>query len=126
MTIDSARIQSLIDAARRRGADVLLETEGLGVLEAMGIPVPAHLFVRNGDDAASADLSRLAGDRVVVKVISPRILHKSDVGGVAIVTRNTRAVAASVRDMEARLGEQEIAGFTINQFLAYDRSLGNE
>jgi acyl-CoA synthetase (NDP forming) len=95
------------------------------VLEAMGIAIPAHVFVRNGVEAAAADLSRLAGDRVVVKVISPRILHKSDVGGVAIVPRNGRAVEAAVRGMEARLGGQDIAGFTINQFVAYDRSLGN-
>ena len=126
MTIDVQRIRSVIRLARERGAGVLLETEGLAVLEAMGIAAPAHVFVRDGAEAAAADLSRLAGDRVVVKVISPRILHKSDVGGVAVAPREPGAVAAVVRDMEARLGASGIAGFTINEFVPYDRSLGNE
>jgi acyl-CoA synthetase (NDP forming) len=126
MTIDIERIRSVIRRARERGAGVLLETEGLAVLEAMGIAAPAHVFVRDGAGAAAADLSRLAGDRVVVKVISPRILHKSDVGGVAVAPREPGAVAAVVRDMEARLGASGIAGFTINEFVPYDRSLGNE
>jgi len=126
MTIDCGRVRSIIGAARARGDRVLLEPEGMAVLEAMGIPVPAHLFVRGSAEAASADLSPLAGDRVVVKVISPRILHKSEAGGVAVVPREPHAVATAIRDMEARLGTQAIAGFTINQFVAYDRSLGHE
>jgi len=42
------------------------------------------------------------------------------------VPRETRAVAAALSDMERRLDGHEIAGFTINQFVAYDRSLGGE
>ena len=126
MTIDSARVRSIIGAARARGDRVLLEPEGLAVLEAMGIPIPAHLFVRDSGEAASTDLSPLAGDRVVVKVVSPRILHKTEAGGVAVVPLQSHAVAAAIRDMEARLGAQAPAGFTINEFVAYDRSLGHE
>jgi acyl-CoA synthetase (NDP forming) len=126
MTIDEGRIRSIIGAARARGAAVLLETEGLDVLEALGFRVPARLFVPAGTDAASAPLSAQPGERVVVKVVSPRILHKSDVGGVVVVPREPRAIATAIRDMEARLGGQGIAGFTVNEFVAYDRSLGNE
>lgn len=126
MRIDLERIRAVIHGARARGARVLVETEGIEVLEAMGIPVPGHLFVRSGEAAASADLSSLAGERVVVKVISPEILHKSDVGGVAAVPRETGAVSAAVTDMERRFAGREVAGFTINEFVTYDRSLGNE
>ena len=37
MTIDTARIQSIVDTARRRRAQVLLETEGVGVLLERGL-----------------------------------------------------------------------------------------
>ncbi len=124
MTIDAARIARVIDAAA--GRQVLLETEGLELLAALGIGAPAHLFVRNAAEAASADTSPLGGDKVVVKVISPRILHKSDVGGVAIVERRPEAIAAVVADMETRLGGQGIVGFTVNEFLRYDTSIGQE
>jgi acyl-CoA synthetase (NDP forming) len=126
MMVDADRIRAIVAAARRQGRGVLLETEGLMVLEALGIPAPAYLFVRNSAEAGAADLSRFRGERVVVKVISPCILHKSDVGGVAVVAREQGEVAAAVRDMETRLGKDEIAGFTINQFVTYDRSLGSE
>jgi acyl-CoA synthetase (NDP forming) len=126
MTIDTDRIRAVVAAAREQGRSVLLEIEGLMVLEALGIPAPAYLFVRNSAEAGAADLSRFRGERVVVKVISPRILHKSDVGGVAAVARESGAVAAAVRGMETRLGSHEIAGFTINEFVTHDRSLGSE
>lgn len=124
MTIDTARIAGVIAAAS--GRSTLLETEGLEMLAALGIGAPAYIFVRNAAEAATADTSALAGERVVVKVISPRILHKSDVGGVKIVERRPEAIAAAVADMSERLGDQEIVGFTVNQFLRYDTSIGHE
>ena len=126
MTIDVDRIRTVVAAARGQGRSVLLETEGLMVLDALGIPAPAHLFVRNSAEAGAADLSPFHGERVIVKVISPRILHKSDVGGVAAVARESGAVAAAVRDMETRLGSHDIVGFTINEFVTHDRFLGSE
>ncbi|HEY3382389.1 MAG TPA: acetate--CoA ligase family protein [Vicinamibacterales bacterium] len=124
MTIDSGRIAQVIASARPRS--VLLETEGLELLQAIGIGAPAHVFVANAEQAAQADTTALAGDRVVIKVISPEILHKSDVGGVKIVEHRRDAIAATIRDMEARLGGPHVVGFTINQFARYDTSLGNE
>ncbi len=124
MTIDTTRIARVLEAAGGRA--VLLETEGLELLAALGVGAPAHVFVRNAAEAASADTSSLGGDRVVVKVISPKILHKSDVGGVKVVDRTPGAIAAVVADMERRLGGQDIVGFTINEFLRYDTSIGHE
>jgi len=126
MTIDCARIRSVIDSARARGSSVLLETEGLELLEALGIAAPAHVFVRSAEEVEAVDLAPLGGERVVVKVISPEILHKSDVGGVAVAPGDRAAVAAVVRDMASRLGERPIVGFTINQFARYDGGLGSE
>jgi len=124
MTIDAARIRRVLDGAGGRA--VLLETEGLEVLAALGIGAPAHVFVRDSREASSVDTTPLGGDRVVVKVISPEILHKSDVGGVRIVDRRPEAIAAAVADMEARLGGRSIVGFTINQFVRFDAAIGSE
>jgi acyl-CoA synthetase (NDP forming) len=122
--IDTARIRTVVAGAAGRG--VLLETEGLELLAALGIDAPSHLFVRSSVDAAAADTSRLGGEKVVVKVISPEILHKSDVGGVVVVERRPDAIVAAVADMEARLGARSLLGFTINEFLRYDAAIGSE
>jgi acyl-CoA synthetase (NDP forming) len=123
-TIDTARIRQVIAGAAGRG--VLLETEGLEVLAALGVHAPAHVFVRSSSEAAAADTSALGGENVVVKVISPEILHKSDVGGVKVVAHRRAAIVAAVADMEARLGDRAIVGFTLNQFLRYDTAIGSE
>ncbi|MBP1635196.1 MAG: hypothetical protein H6Q10_1770, partial [Acidobacteria bacterium] len=73
-----------------------------------------------------ADTSVLGGDRVVVKVISPRILHKSDVGGVKVVDHRREAVVAAIADMQRRLGGDEVVGFTVNEFVRFDPGLGSE
>ncbi len=135
MTIDVARIGRVLATARERLAHevspgstpaALLEVEGLALLDALGIPAPAYVFVRDSSEALSVDTSRLGGDRVVVKVISPQILHKSDVGGVKVVAHRRDEVVAAIRDMEHRLGDRSIAGFTINRFARYDGGLGSE
>ena len=124
MTIDIERIGRVID--RASGRDVLLETEGLELLAALGIGAPAHLFVGSSREAAAADTTPLGGDRVVVKVISPQILHKSEVGGVKVVEHNRNAIVSAIADMESRLGGRDITGFTINQFVRFDTTIGSE
>lgn len=132
MTVDLARIQEVLALARRRIAAregspaVLLEPEGLALLQALGLPAPRWLLVAGADEAAAADTSAFAGDRVVVKVISPRILHKSDVGGVKVVEHRREAIVAAIADMQRRLGDEELVGFTINEFVRFDPALGNE
>jgi acyl-CoA synthetase (NDP forming) len=124
VTIDWTRIDQVFDTARARGAAVLLETEGNRMLAALGFALPQSVFVSGAEDAARE--TGLPGDRVVVKVISPEILHKSDVGGVQVVPNEARAIAATIRDMEEQFAGQAVVGYTVNQFMAYDRALGHE
>ncbi len=127
--IDWARIDRVFDAARARGARVLLETEGNELLSALGFALPKSLFVRDADElVAVVGKGRLAdcGDRVVVKVISPEILHKTDVGGVKVVANDPAAIAGAIRAMEEQFAGQDVAGYTVNEFIPYDRSLGHE
>jgi acyl-CoA synthetase (NDP forming) len=132
MSIDLDRIREVVAGARDRIARrtgtpaVLLETEGLGLLEALGIPAPRWVLVGGAGEAAAADTSVLGGDRVVVKVISPRILHKSDVGGVQVVEHRREAIVAAIADMQRRLGHEDLVGFTINEFVRFDPALGSE
>ena len=71
-----------IARARQDGRAALDERAGKGILESCGVAVPRTAVAAGPDDAAAA-LDGLAMP-VVVKVMSPEILHKSDAGGVAI------------------------------------------
>ena len=95
-------------------------------LGSLGIGLPRRLRVRDSAEAARADLTQLPGERVVVKVVSPEIPHKSDVGGVRIVPRRAEAVAECVRDMERRLASLHLDGFSLDEWIDHDHSPGGE
>ena len=124
--MDIAAIGAILDGALQDGRDVLLDTEGLALLAALGLPAPAHVFVRRGTLIGTADLARLPGAKAVVKVVSPLILHKSDVGGVAIVDKSVDAVTDAIARMDAKLGSQRVVGYTVSEFIPYSPALGRE
>jgi acyl-CoA synthetase (NDP forming) len=104
----------------------LLETEGIAVLEAAGIQVPAHIFVPSGSLPSSGDLAGLTTPQVVVKVNSPAIAHKSDVGGVAVVDNDAGTVGDTITAMSKRFAAADVAGFTVHAFVPYRREPGHE
>ena len=61
-----------------------------------------------------------------MKVLSSAILHKTDVGGVAVVERTAQAVADAVGAMRQRLADREVDGFLIAEFVAHDPRFGGE
>ena len=116
----------ILQAARAAGQTHLLETEGLAVARALGLGIPYHVLVKDSREARTVPLSPFPGDRIVLKVSSPRILHKSDVGGVAVVPKSTAAVRAAVREMERRFARQDVAGYSLNEYVPHDPSLGGQ
>ena len=119
-------ILAVAAAARDSRRSGLLEPEGYRLLGALGIRVPAHVFVRDADEAARADLGALCGDTVVVKVVSTFIPHKTEVGGVALVAKDAAVVAAVIEAMARRLAGHDVTGWLIAERVAYDPSPGGE
>lgn len=73
---------ALLAEARRLGHSALLETEGMRLLQEYGLPVlPGEVAVTRED---AVRIARHIGYPVVLKVVSRDIVHKSDVGGVAV------------------------------------------
>ncbi|MFP9193110.1 acetate--CoA ligase family protein [Natrialbaceae archaeon A-CW1-1] len=58
--------------------------EGMSILEAYGVPTPQGCIVEDGAEAQAAAVAMGGVDRVALKIVSPDIPHKTDVGGVAI------------------------------------------
>lgn len=128
------RFSAILSRAKSEGRDALTELEGLSMLEVMGIATPRHRFVASSaeyesllsQNAETGSMSPFPGSRAVVKVISPLILHKTEVGGVAIVANEADAILAAIRGMEARFGAYHVEGYTINEFVKFEPRLGHE
>lgn len=112
---DRCRAVAAIAGARRADRDTLTATETKAILAAYGIPVLAHRFARTPEAVAEA-CAGLEGPWVV-KLVSPQLSHKSDVGGVALglaTPADARAAAAAMLD---RIRHQhrgvEILGFEV-------------
>ena len=88
---------ALIADARAAGRTALDERAGKQLLAACGVAVPRSVAV----PAASAAAAACVGLRppYVLKVMSPDILHKSDVGGVRVGLQDAAAVESAIREM---------------------------
>lgn len=99
-----AAIKDIFRTAHSEGRSSLFEHEVYRLLAAAGIAsTPRHVVVAKGAEPAAELLASFAGSRVVVKIVSRSIAHKSDVGGVAVVANEPAAVRAACRSMLAEL-----------------------
>jgi acetyltransferase len=78
---DRERARSILERAVERGT-TRLGVEAMDLLEAYGIPTPAGEVV--DDPARARAVAEEIGGEVVMKIVSPDILHKSDIGGVEV------------------------------------------
>ena len=92
------------------GQGQMLEHEAMAWLRDNGIPVPEFRFAATADEAAAGAVE--IGYPVVVKVVSPQILHKSDVGGVRLNLRDDAAVRDAFQHM-ASIGGAEFRGVVL-------------
>jgi acetyl-CoA synthetase (ADP-forming) len=75
----------------KTGRRVLLETEAKAICLEYGIPVTKFMLALNESEAVK--FAGLIGYPVVLKIVSPDIIHKSDAGGVMINLKNPNEVA---------------------------------
>ena len=96
-----------IAAARSAGREWLSADEATQVLEAYGFPVAPHREVASAAEAIAS--AQELGYPVVLKAVSERILHKTDVGGVKVDLRNADEVGSAYRDLVSRLKKRDRA-----------------
>jgi acyl-CoA synthetase (NDP forming) len=116
----------LIERCSRRPEGVLLEPDGLDLLALLGFQVPRRVRARDAAEIARMPWPPMPGERVVLKAVSPKLLHKTDAGAVAILPNRSSAVAAAAREMEARLAGRALEGFLLCEFVPYESGPGSE
>jgi succinyl-CoA synthetase beta subunit len=93
------------------------------LLAALGVGVPRGEVVHG--PGAIPDLDDFPGDRVVVKLLSPRVAHRTEVGGIRIVERTSHAVVRAVEEL-ARLSPDPAARFLVQEFIPHEGEPGGE
>ena len=113
---DIAAARLPIEAALSAGRDMLDELEAKAVLRAYGIPVVSTVAAK-ADAGAAANAGRELGYPVALKILSPDISHKSDVGGVRLNLRDDTELHQAADEMLTRVRklrpQARISGFTV-------------
>ena len=94
---DLAPAQSIRDGALSQGRELLTESESKHLLASFGLPVPRTVIAATRD--AAIETAEAIGFPVVIKIHSPDITHKSDVGGVRLDLQNAAMVGSAFDDM---------------------------
>ena len=113
------RVRALLDAVRAEGRTALTAPEGKVVADAYGIAVPGEELATDVDEAV-AYAARFAGP-VVMKIVSPDILHKTDADGVVVGVEGAADVRAAfhrlVANARAYDADARITGVQIQELL---------
>jgi acetyltransferase len=112
---DVAKVRQVIDDVLTEGRDILTEPEAKEVLAAYGVPIVETRAVGSIESVGLA--AEQIGLPVALKVLSPDITHKSDVGGVALDLESAEAAKDAARAMTARVAQlrpdARVVGFTV-------------
>ena len=101
--IDRQKIQNIVESSKG-DPKVITEESSKEILSEYGIKVPKYALVTNSVEAAQK--SREIGFPLVAKIVSPDILHKTDVGGVKVGLGSEDEVKKAFDDMFYRLKEK--------------------
>ena len=91
MAQDKNAVRKVLDKAKAEKRDSLTAPEGKLVCDAYGITVPKEGVARSAQEAGS--MAQSMGFPVVLKIVSPDILHKTEAGGVVVGVKSTDEAA---------------------------------
>ncbi len=114
---DDATITRLVAARRIAGGGYLSAADARAVLRACGVPVVETLLATTAEEAVAA--ATAIGMPVVLKIVSPQVVHKTDVGGVALDVRTADDVRAAfdriIEDVRRHAPDAVLEGVAVEQ-----------
>jgi acetyl coenzyme A synthetase (ADP forming)-like protein len=116
---DKAKVRQILDAVKAAGRDSLTAPEGKLVCDAYGIAVP-----KEGVVSSAAEASKLAssmGFPVVMKIVSPDILHKTEAGGVIVGVKSADDAATAydtiIANAKKYKADAKVVGVQVQQMI---------
>jgi len=111
-------VQKIFDETIKTNHKVITEELSKSILKNYGVKVPPYALVTSAEDAAKQ--AKKIGFPLVMKVVSPQILHKTDVGGVKVGLDNINDVKKTFKDMHGRLSKKkgvEVKGILLEKMV---------
>lgn len=100
LRIDFDAITDLFSEAEQQGRKVLFEYETYRMLADSGAETPPSFnFIVKGSQPSNEVIDAMPGDKVVLKIVSPGIIHKTEAGGVRIVEKKPEKIRSTMRRM---------------------------
>jgi 3-hydroxypropionyl-CoA synthetase (ADP-forming) len=98
------KVQKIFNDVYLTMEKVITEELAKQVLTEYGVKVPKYALVKSADEASKQ--AQAVGFPLVAKIVSPQILHKTDVKGVKIGLQNEAGAKEAFNDMHGRLSKQ--------------------
>jgi acetyl coenzyme A synthetase (ADP forming)-like protein len=120
MSTDRNAVRKILDQAKAAGRTSLTAPEARGICEAYGINIPKEGLARTGEEAVK--LATQIGFPVVMKIVSPQILHKTEAGGVLVGVKSPELVAQGfstiIENARRYDSKAEVQGVQIQQMIS--------
>lgn len=115
--VDQAAAREVIAEVRKHGERAMTEVESKQIFRAYGLPVAVTMLAKTEEEAVS--LAQKIGYPVVMKIMSPDILHKSDAGGVKVNINDEAGVREAFRTIldnaKAYKADADIHGVAVQE-----------
>ena len=99
-----------LSEAHEQERHYLYEHEVYDFLANLGSETPPRtMLIPRGEHIADEDILALPGDKAVLKIVSPTILHKTEVGGVRIVDKDPNKIRSTARRSRLTVVEASVA-----------------
>ncbi|MGQ9680186.1 MAG: acetate--CoA ligase alpha subunit [Candidatus Bathyarchaeia archaeon] len=99
--VDRIRVEKIFQNVREDNRNVLLPYEAAEAVESYGITVPKIRLAHSPEEAV--DFAEELGYPIVLKIASPDILHKTDIGGVVLNLKSPEDVRASFEEIMVKV-----------------------
>lgn len=121
--VNRRRVERIITRSLRTNRLQISEVKAKSMLQAYGFQIPDGYLAGTADEAI--EIAERVGFPVAMKIVSPDIIHKSDLGGVRLNVNNSEAVLDAFDLMTLRIGQKapnaRIEGVYVEKML--DRGL---
>ncbi|PQO40725.1 acetate--CoA ligase alpha subunit [Blastopirellula marina] len=119
--LERSRMHTVFESLLGEGNDTLSEIQSKALLDAYEIPVAKPFLARDADEAVQ--LAKRTGFPVAMKLISPQITHKTDVGGVELGVASDEKVRAAfdriVQSAKSHCPDAHIEGVSVQRMITH-------
>ena len=123
--IDREKVKEIFDGVKEDDRNVLFPHEAAQIAKAYGIPAPNSGLATTTDEAV--DYAEEMGYPVVMKVVSPDIMHKTDIGGVELNLSNSNMVRIAFEEIMRKCRKAQplakIYGITVDKMVPRGREM---